>query len=131
MKKEKMLVRLLVALVIAVFFTLTSCSNKHSCQEGSSVNMETIDRPLLIFGDVVFGVNVCEDNIVFISSTQVDDPRIKRIVNYLNGKFGKANEEEPDNYWWYVDSQNNENYGSIIRLRPLSSEEGGTIIMFY
>ena len=36
-------------------------------------------------------------------------------------------EDDPDNYWWNSTGSN----GKTIRMRPLHSDEGGTIIMFY
>ena len=83
----------------------------------------SVDGQVLTVGKVVFGINLHDDGVVLISSTQVDDPKVKIIVKYLNSLYGTASEEEPDNYWWPNDK--------TIRLRPLHSEESGTVIMFY
>ena len=88
-----------------------------------------VDTRVLTVCGVGFGVNVHWDNsIVLISSTQVDDPRIIPIVKYLNGIYGEAYEDEPDNYWWGTDGRSS--VGAIVRLRPLHSEEGGCVIIF-
>lgn len=88
-----------------------------------------VDTRVLNVCGVGFGVNVHGDNsIVLISSTEVDDPRIIPIVKYLNDIYGEAYEGEPDNYWWGSDGQSSA--GATVRLRPLHSEEGGTVIMF-
>ena len=88
-----------------------------------------VDTRVLAVCGVGFGVNVHGDNsIVLISSTEVDDPRIFPIVKYLNSIYGEAYEGEPDNYWWGTDGQSSA--GATVRLRPLHSEEGGTVIMF-
>lgn len=89
-----------------------------------------VDTRVLAVCGVGFGVNVHGDNsIVLISSTEVDDPKIIPIVKYLNGIYGEAYEGEPDNYWWGADGRST--IGATVRLRPLHSEEGGTVIMFY
>lgn len=87
----------------------------------------SIKDNVLSVGDVGFGINLQEDGIVLISSIQVDDPKIKTIIKYLNSLYGTAREEEPDNYWWF----NEKSKGNTIRLRPLQSEEGGTVLLFY
>ena len=129
MKTEKKIVRLLVALVIATSFALPSCGNKQTGNENNNTE-KIFEFPVLSIGEVEFGVNVHEKEIILISSTQVDDPKVKPIVNYLNGIFGEAWEDEPDNYWWNNNGQCKA-LGSTIRLRPLHSEEGGTVIMIY
>lgn len=73
-------------------------------------------------------MNVHKDNIIFISSTQVDDPKVMTAVNYLNSIYEEAREDEPYNYWWNTDGHNMV-LGSTVRLRPLHSEEGGTVII--
>ena len=88
-----------------------------------------VDTRVLTVCGVSFGVNVHGDNsIVLISSTQVDDPRIIPIVKYLNGIYGEAYEDEPDNYWWGKDGRSS--VGATVRMRPLHSEEGGCVIIF-
>lgn len=116
----------LTFMVSLVFFTC--CRNdSHSHQK---VFIDPSEKPLLTFGEVTFVVNIDEDNITLISSTSVDDPNVMPIVNYLNSIFGEAQEDEPSNYWWSTDGHNNM-FGSTIRLRPLHSEYGGTVIMVY
>ncbi len=85
-------------------------------------DMLSVDGRVLTIGEVGFGINLHDDGVTLISSTQMDDPKVKAVVNYLNHIYGTASEEEPDNYCW--------RNGNTIRLRPLSSEKGGTVIMF-
>ena len=87
----------------------------------------SIDGKVLNIGDVGFGINLNDDGIVLISSTQVNDPKMKAVLKYLNTLYGSAREEEPDRYWWL----NEESSGNTIRLCPLHSEEGGTVLLFY
>ena len=122
-----MIFRKFLALVIVASFALSSCNNKQTAQEKDRIDKMTFEYPLLSFGDVTFAVNVHEQEIILISSTQVDDPRIMSIVHYLNGIYGEAREDETDNYWWNTDGHN-KGLGSTIRLRPLHSEDGGTVL---
>lgn len=91
----------------------------------------SIEGSVLTIKDVGFGINLRDDGVVLISSTQVDDPKIKLVVKYLNGIYDTAKEDEPDNFWWCAEEPNDFVCEKTIRLRPLHSEEGGTVIMFY
>ena len=129
MKKEKMIFRNLLALVIVASIALSSCSGKQTSQEKDSIDKISFEHPLITIGEVTFAVSVLKDNIVLISSTQVDDPKVMLVVNYLNSIYGEAWEDEPDNYWWNTYGHNKVLGGSTVRLRPLHSEEGGTVII--
>ena len=91
----------------------------------------SIEGSVLTIGDVGFGINLRDDGVVLISSTQVDDPKIKLVVKYLNGIYDTAKEDEPDNFWWCAEGLSDFVCEKTIRLRPLHSEEGGTVILFY
>lgn len=91
----------------------------------------SIEGNVLTIGDVSFGINLRYDGVFLISSTQVDDPKIKPVVKYLNSIYDTAKEDEPDNFWWCAGGPNDYVCEKTIRLRPLHSEEGGTVILFY
>ena len=91
----------------------------------------SIEGNVLTIGDVGFGINLRYDGVFLISSTQVDDPKIKPVVKYLNSIYDTAKEDEPDNFWWCAGGPNDFVCEKTIRLRPLHSEEGGTVILFY
>ncbi len=91
----------------------------------------SIEGNVLTIGDVGFGISLSADGVVLISSTQVYDPKIKPVVKYLNGIYDTAKEDEPDNFWWCAEGPNDFVCEKTIRLRPLHSEEGGTVILFY
>lgn len=120
---------ILVAFTLVVSITLLTCCRNES-KSHQTVFIDPSEKPLLTFGEATFVVNVNEDNITLISSTSVDDPNVIPIVNYLNDIYGEAQGDEPSNYWWSTDGHNNM-FGSTIRLRPLHSEYGGTVIMVY
>ena len=84
--------------------------------------MLSIDGKVLTVVEVGFGINLHNKYVALISSTQVDDPKMKTVVTYLNGLYGIASEGEPNNYLWCK--------GNTIRLRPLHPEDGGTVIIF-
>ena len=89
-----------------------------------------IHNRTLSVGKVKFGVNIDGDGIILISSTEVDAPKMKQVVAYLKGIYGAPEEDEPDNYWWYVGREGGY-HGKTVRMRPLHSEEGGTVLLFY
>lgn len=91
----------------------------------------SIEGSVLTIRDVGFGINLRDDGVVLISSTQVDEPKIKPVVKYLNGIYDTAKVDEPDNFWWCAEGPNDFVCEKTIRLRPLHSEEGGTMILFY
>lgn len=43
----------------------------------------SIEGNVLTIGDVSFGINLSDDGVILISSTQVDEPKIKPVVKYL------------------------------------------------
>lgn len=92
--------------------------------------MLSIDGWVLKVGQVSFRMNIMDDGLSLNSSTQPDDPKMKQVIEYLNSIYGVPEEDEPDNYWWWVGT--NEDYpdGMVIRLRPLHFEEGGTVLFF-
>ena len=88
-----------------------------------------IHNRTLSVGKVKFGVNVDGDGIILVSSTEVDAPKMKQVVEYLKGIYGVPVEDEPDNYWWHV-GRDGGYHGKTVRMRPLHSEEGGTVLLF-
>ena len=87
-----------------------------------------IDHRTLSVGKVKFGVNIHGDGIVLITSIEVDDPKMKQVIEYLNGIYGAPDEDEPDYYWWHIN--NGCNKTGSVRLRRLHSDEGGTTLLF-
>lgn len=88
-----------------------------------------IHNRTLSVGKVKFGVNVDGDGIILVSSTEVDAPKMKQVVEYLKGIYGVPVEDEPYNYWWHV-GRDGGYHGKTVRMRPLHSEEGGTVLLF-
>jgi hypothetical protein len=78
------------------------------------------------------------DGIVLMTSVQPDDPKMKQVVKYLNRIYGKPyqdDEDEEDGYDIKWSSSNDPNdifkLGStLVHLRRIRSEEGGTCLIF-
>lgn len=88
-----------------------------------------VDYRTLSVGKVKFGVNVHGDEIILISGTEVDDPKMKQAFEYLKGIYGTPEEDEPYNYWWHIVGRY---HVQTVRMRSLRcSEEGGTVLLFY
>jgi len=95
-----------------------------------SDTMLSIDGRELTVGKVEFGINFHSGFLSLLSSTQPDDPKMKEVIEYLNSIYGTPEEDEPDNYWWYVGADEDYSGKLVARLRPLHSEEGGTVLFF-
>ena len=96
-----------------------------------SDTMLSIDGWVLTVGKVGFGIaiNIHSGYLRLLSSTQVDDPKIKEVLEYLNSIYGTPYENDPDDYWWR-DRADDIILGWIVRMRPFRSEEGGTVLFF-
>lgn len=95
-----------------------------------SDTMLSITGRVLTVGQVGFGINIHTGYLSLLSSTQVDDPKIKEVLEYLNSIYGAPEENEPDDYWWYVGADEDYPGRLVARMRPLHSEEGGTVLFF-
>lgn len=113
---------LVIAVICLAFIGISSCNTNNQHGKGKLVTA------VLSIGEVDFGVNIDDDDIRFITSTQPDDPKMKQVIVFLSSIYGEPEEDEPDNYLWRVGA--NEDYPdrTVIRLRPLHSEEGGTVL---
>jgi len=73
--------------------------------------------------------------IVLMTSVQPDDPKMKQVVKYLTGIYGKPYEDEEDGYdikWSSSDDSLDEFCPdcTLVHLRRVRSEEGGTCLIF-
>ena len=90
--------------------------------------MLLIDGWVLTVGQVRFRINMKNDGLSLISSTHPDDPKMKQVIEYLNSIFGEPEEGEPGYYWWRVGADEDYPGRLVARMRPLHSEEGGTVL---
>jgi len=86
---------------------------------------------IIQIGNVRWRVNLMSGGIVLMTSVQPEDPKMKRVVKYLNGIYGKPYQDCDDEYnikW--PSSVNPLEGGTLVHLRRVHSEEGGTVLFF-
>ena len=86
-------------------------------------------------GDVRWRVNLYLPRILLFTSVQPDAPEMKSVVKYLNGIYGKPYEDEEDGYniKWSSSPDTTDifkPYSTLVHLRRVHSEEGGTFLFF-
>ena len=89
---------------------------------------------IIQIGNVRWCINLMSDNIVLMTSVQPDDPKMIKVVKYLTVIYGKPYEEE-DGYDIKWSSSDNPSDifrpgSTLVHLRRVRSEEGGTILFF-
>ena len=80
-------------------------------------------------------VNLMSGGIVLMTSVQPDDPKMKQVVKYLTGIYGKPYEDEEDGYdiKWSSSDDPLDVFSpdcTLVHLRRIRSEEGGTVLIF-
>ena len=69
-----------------------------------------------------------------MTSVQPNDPRMKQVVTYLNRIYGKPYDDEEDGFsikWSSSDdSLDIFNGSTLVHLRRVHSDEGGTFLIF-
>jgi SanA protein len=97
--------------------------------------------PILTYGDSVLSIadvkwriNLMPNTIALMTSVQPDDPKMKEVVNYLNSVYGKPydGEDEYSIKWSSSPDSNNifNGHCTLVHLRRVHSEEGGTFLLF-
>ena len=93
---------------------------------------------IIQIGDVRWRVNLMSGGIVLMTSVQPDDPKMKQVVKYLNRIYGKPyqdDEDEEDGYYikWSSSDDPVDIFrpgSTLVRLRRVHSDEGGTSLFF-
>ena len=90
---------------------------------------------IIQIGNVRWCVSLMSNNIVLMTSVQPDEPKMKQVVKYLTGIYGKPYEDEEDGYDIKWSSSDNPSDifrpgSTLVHLRRVRSEEGGTILFF-
>lgn len=114
---------LIIALICMEFIGFSSCKTNKQPVKGK------LATAVLSIWEVEFGVNIDVDGIRLITSTQPDDPKMKQVIEYLTSIYGEPVENQPDDYWWYSGAKDDYLGRLVARLRPLHSEEGGTVLI--
>ena len=121
------------------FFGKTIVKNDKIYEQISAIasqdKMLSYSDSIIQIGDVVWRVNLKSENIVLMTSVQPDDPKMKQVVKYITGIYGKPYENEEDGYdikWSSPDNTSDtfRPHSTFVHLRRVHSEEGGTFLFF-
>ena len=113
--------------------------NDSICEQISTIasqdEMLSYNDSILQIGNVRWRVNLDLPNIVLFTSVQPDDPKMKQVVKYLNRIYGKPYQDDEDGYsikWSSSDDSLDifRSGSTLLHLRRVHSEEGGTFLFF-
>lgn len=113
--------------------------NDSICEQISAIasqdEMLSYNDSILQIGNVRWRVNLDLPNIVLFTSVQPDDPKMKQVVKYLNRIYGKPYQDDEDGYSikWSSSDDSLDIFSSgstLLHLRRVHSEEGGTFLFF-
>lgn len=112
--------------------------NDSLCEQISSIanqdEMISYSDSIIQIGDVRWRVNLMPNSIALMTSVQPDNPKMKQVVKYLNSIYGKPYDEYEDGYsikWSSSNDSSDVFRGStLVHLRRVHSEEGGTFLIF-
>ena len=105
--------------------------NDSLCEQIASIanqdEMLSYSDSIVQIGDVRWRINLMPDGIALMTSVQPDDPKMKRVVKYLNSIYGKPYDDEEDGYIKWSSSSPGR---TLVHLRRVHTEEGGTFLIF-
>ena len=113
--------------------------NDSICEQISAIasqdEMLSYNDSILQIGNVRWRVNLDLPNIVLFTSVLPDDPKMKQVVKYLNRIYGKPYQDDEDGYsikWSSSDDSLDifRSGSTLLHLRRVHSEEGGTFLFF-
>lgn len=113
--------------------------NDSICEQISAIatqdKMLSYSDSIIQIGNVRWRVNLMSGDIVLMTSVQPDNPKMKQVIKYLTGIYGKPYEDEEDGYgikWSSSDDPLNifRTGCTLVHLRRVRSEEGGTSLIF-
>lgn len=85
--------------------------------------------------DIKWRINLRPESIILFTSVNPDEPQMKQVINYLNGIYGEPYDYEEDfNIKWSSSTNPDDIFNgasTLVHLRRVRSEEGGTFLMFY
>lgn len=90
---------------------------------------------ILQIGDVKWRINRMPNGIALMTSVQPDNPKMKKVIEYLKAIYGKpydGGEDVLSIKWSSSDDSLNifKPSSTLVHLRRVNSEEGGTLLMF-
>ena len=113
--------------------------NDKICEQISTIAVQ--DKKLSYSDSIIqivhvrWRVNLMSGAIVLMTSVQPDDPKMKQVVKYLNSIYGKPyeDEEDGDDIKWSSSDDPLDEFRpdcTLVHLRRVRSEEGGTSLIF-
>ena len=91
--------------------------------------MISVDGPILTIGNISFKINTTGNGVTLISSTPIDDPKMEQVVKYFDSIYNPSPDNGTDDCYRWRKKGSEDVYHDVC-MRPLHSDEGGTIIMF-
>jgi len=110
--------------------------NDSLCEQIATIaeqdEMLSYSDSILQISDVRWRVNIMPNGIALMTSVQPDDPKMKQVVHYLTGIYGKPYDDEEDgfNIKWTTSDDIHKADSAFVHLRRVHSEEGGTFLLF-
>lgn len=100
----------------------------------SKDDMLTYNDSIIQIGEVRWRVNLDLPRVVLFTSVQPDDPKMKQVVKYLNSIYGKPYDgEDVFSIKWSSSNDSLDIFrggSTLVHLRRVNSEEGGTFLIF-
>lgn len=90
---------------------------------------------IIQIGDVKWRINIMPNGVALMTSVQPNDPKMKQVVQYLTSIYGKPYDDEAYgfNIKWSSSDDSLDIFrpgSTIVHLRRVHSEEGGTFLLF-
>lgn len=89
-----------------------------------------LDGDVLTICGVEFGINVMGGDLVLITSVQVYDPQMEPVIREISFFYDMMPFDSDSDVFYWCDNSENDTCEIAVRMRPLHSEEGGTVIIF-
>ena len=120
------------------FFGKPVTINNSLCEQIASIanqdEMLSYSDSIVQIGDVRWRINLGKNIIALMTSVQPDDLKMKQVVKYLNSIYGKPYEEDDEYSIKWSSSDDSLNVFrpgcTLVHLRRVHSEEGGTFLFF-
>ena len=113
--------------------------NDSLCEQIASIanldEMLSYSDSIVQIGDVRWRINLMPNAIALMTSVQPDDPKIKQVVEYMNGIYGKPYQNDEDGYSikWSSSGDYLDIFkpgSTLVHLRRVHTEDGGTFLIF-
>lgn len=121
------------------FFGKPIIINDSICEQISVMaerdKMLSYNDSIVQIGDVRWRINLMPNSIALMTSVQPDDPKMKQVVKFLNSIYGKPYQDDEDGYSikWSSSDDSLDIFrpgSTLVHLRRVNSEEGGTFLIF-